>query len=94
MGQLNSMGWILPYIVVIAAFYFFLIRPQQKRDKATKTMRESVKEGDEVVTIGGIYGKVVSAKEDVLTIEVGADKVKLRIARWAIGKVNENKEEK
>jgi len=93
-GQLNSMGWILPYIVVIAAFYFFLIRPQQKRDKATKTMRESVKEGDEVVTIGGIYGKVVSAKEDVLTIEVGADKVKLRIARWAIGKVNENKEEK
>jgi preprotein translocase subunit YajC len=93
-GQLNSIGWILPYIVVIAAFYFFLIRPQQKRDKATKTMRESIKEGDEVVSIGGIYGKVVNVKDDVLTIEVGADKVKLRIARWAIGKVNENKEEK
>lgn len=94
MNQLSSMGWILPYIVVIAAFYFFLIRPQQKRDKATKTMRESVKEGDEVVTIGGIYGKVVNTKEDILTIEVGSDKVKLKVARWAIGKVVENKEEK
>jgi preprotein translocase subunit YajC len=91
---LNSIGWILPYIVVIGAFYIFLIRPQQKRDKATKNMRESIKEGDEVVTIGGIYGKVVSVKDDILTVEVGADKVKLRIAKWAIGKVNENKEEK
>ena len=91
---MNSISWILPYAVVIAAFYFFLIRPQQKRDKATKAMREGVKEGDEIVTIGGIYGKVVNAKEDVLTIEVGADKVKLKIARWAVGKVVENKEEK
>ena len=93
-GQLSSLGWILPYAVVIGAFYFFLIRPQQKRDKATKTMRESIKDGDEIVTIGGIYGKVVSAKEEILTIEVGADKVKLKIARWAVGKVVENKEEK
>ena len=91
---MNSMGWILPYVVVIGAFYFFLIRPQQKRDKATKSMREGIKEGDEVVTIGGIYGKVVNAKEDTLTIEVGSDKVKLKVARWAIGKVVENKEEK
>lgn len=91
---MNSIGWILPYAVVIGAFYFFLIRPQQKRDKATKAMREGVKEGDEIVTIGGIYGKVVNTKDEVLTIEVGSDKVKLKIARWAIGKVNENKEEK
>ena len=94
MNQLNSLGWILPYIVVIGAFYFFLIRPQQKKEKATQTMRKSVQEGDEIVTIGGIYGKVVNAKEDVLTIEVGADKVKLKIGRWAIGKVTETKEEK
>ena len=92
--DLNSLGWIIPYIVVIGAFYFFLIRPQKKKEKATQDMRNSVKEGTEIVTIGGIYGKVVNAKEDVLTIEVGADKVKLRIARWSVGKVVENSEEK
>jgi len=92
--DLNSLGWIIPYVVVIGAFYFFLIRPQKKKEKATQDMRNSVKEGTEVVTIGGIYGKIVSAKEDVLTLEVGADKVKLRIARWAVGKVIENGEEK
>ena len=92
--NLNSLGWIIPYAVVIGAFYFFLIRPQKKKEKATQDMRNSVTEGTEVVTIGGIYGKVVNAKEDVLTIEVGADKVKLRIARWAVGKVIENGEEK
>lgn len=92
--NLSSLGWILPYAIIIAVFYFLLIRPQKKKEKATQEMRSSVKEGTEVVTIGGIYGKVVNAKEDVLTIEVGADKVKLRIARWAIGKVIENGEEK
>lgn len=92
MGQLNSLGWLLPYIVVILAFYFFLIRPQQKKEKATRNMRDSVKEGDEIVTIGGIYGKVLNSKDDMLTIEVGADKVKLKIARWSIGKIVENKE--
>ncbi|MDD3439155.1 MAG: preprotein translocase subunit YajC [Clostridiaceae bacterium] len=91
---MQQFGWILPYAVVIAAFYFFLIRPQKKKEKATQEMRNSVKEGMEIVTIGGFYGKVVNAKEDVLTIEVGADKVKLKIARWAVGKVIENNEEK
>jgi len=92
--DLNSLGWIIPYIVVIGAFYFFLIRPQKKKEKATQDMRNSVKEGTEIVTIGGIYGKVVNAKEDVLAIEVGADKVKLKIARWSVGRVIENNEEK
>jgi preprotein translocase subunit YajC len=94
MSQFGSLGWIIPYAVVIGAFYFFLIRPQKKKEKATQEMRNSIKEGTEVVTIGGLYGKVVNAKEDVLTIEVGADKVKLKVARWAIGKVVEGGEEK
>jgi preprotein translocase subunit YajC len=55
--DLNSLGWIIPYAVVIGAFYFFLIRPQKKKEKATQDMRNSVTEGTEVVTIGGIYGK-------------------------------------
>lgn len=91
---MEQYGWILPYAVVIAAFYFFLIRPQKKKEKATQEMRSSVKEGNEIVTIGGIYGKVVNAKEDILTIEVGADKVKLKIARWAVGKVLDSNDEK
>lgn len=90
----SSLGWILPYAVIIAVFYFLLIRPQRKKEKATQEMRNSVNEGTEVVTIGGIYGKVINAKEDVLTIEVGADKLKLKIARWAVGRVVENGEEK
>ncbi len=94
MSQFGSLGWIVPYAVVIGAFYFFLIRPQKKKEKATQEMRNSIKEGTEVVTIGGLYGKVVNAKEDTLTIEVGADKVKLKIARWAIGKVIEGNEDK
>lgn len=91
---MEQYGWILPYAVVIVAFYFFLIRPQKKKEKATQEMRSSVKEGNEIVTIGGIYGKVVNAKEDILTIEVGADKVKLKIARWAVGKVLDSNDEK
>ncbi|HOM42817.1 MAG: preprotein translocase subunit YajC [Clostridia bacterium] len=91
---MEQYGWILPYAVVIAAFYFFLIRPQKKKEKATQEMRSSVKEGNEILTIGGIYGKVVNAKEDMLTIEVGADKVKLKIARWAVGKVLDSNDEK
>lgn len=91
---MQQYGWILPYAVVIAAFYFFLIRPQKKKEKATQEMRNSVKEGTEIVTIGGFFGKVINAKEDVLTIEVGADKVRLKIARWAVAKIIENNEEK
>lgn len=94
MNQLNSLGWILPYIVVIGAFYFFLIRPQKKKEKATQEMRNNIKEGTNIVTIGGLYGKVVNVKDDILTMEVGADKVKLRIARWSVGKVIEGNEEK
>lgn len=91
---MEQFGWVLPYAVVIAAFYFFLIRPQKKKEKATQEMRNSVKEGTEIVTIGGLYGKVINAKEDILTMEVGADKVKIRIARWAVGRIIENGEEK
>lgn len=81
---------ILPYVLIIAVFYFLLIRPQQKKEKQVQSMRKGIKEGDEICTIGGIYGKVLSVKDDIITIEVGADKGKLKIARWAIGKVIES----
>ncbi len=75
----------LPFILMIAVFYFLLIRPQRKKDKETKSMIEALKIGDEILSIGGIYGKITSIKDDTLVIETGsADKSKVKIARWAI----------
>ena len=70
-----------------AGIYFLMIRPQQKKDKKIKNLRNNLKVGDEVTTIGGIYGKVIKIKDDIITIEVGADKTKLTIAKWAVGDV-------
>ena len=84
MEQLQA--FILP-IGLLAIFYFFAIRPQRKKEKEIKEMRGSLKVGDEVVTIGGIYGKIVVIKEDVLTIESGSAKTKLELTRWSVGSV-------
>jgi preprotein translocase subunit YajC len=88
---MNILLQAVPYVVVLGALWFIMVRPQQKREKETQSMRNSIQDGDEIVTIGGIYGKVISQKEDVITIEVGADKIKLKIARWAIGKIESKK---
>lgn len=71
-------------VVLFAVMYFILIRPQKKREKEVAAMRESIKVGDDVLTIGGIYGKVVRTREDRFTIQVGAEKVRLEVAKWAI----------
>lgn len=71
-------------ILLIFVFYFLLIRPQKKREKQINEMRNNLKVGDKVVTIGGINGKVIKIKDDKITIEVGADKVRLDMMRWAI----------
>lgn len=81
---------ILQLALIIGIFWLIIIRPQQKRDKETQKMRSAISEGDEIITIGGIYGKVLSQKEDIITLEVGADKVKIKVARWAVGKVVES----
>lgn len=82
--QVPWIGVIIPYVVIFGVFYFLVIRPQRKKDKETKAMLNSLKVGDEILTIGGIYGKIINIKDDILTIEVGADKTKLKIARWAV----------
>ena len=69
---------------ILIVFYFILIRPQQQKDKKIREMRSNLKVGDEVVTIGGIYGKIIKVKDDAITIEVGPDKTKLPMTRWAI----------
>lgn len=89
-------GLILPFGFLLI-FYLFAIRPQKKKEQQIKAMRDALRAGDEIITIGGIYGKVLRAKEDVLTIEVGNTKTRLDITRWAVGSVvnkNESKNSK
>ncbi|MBE6729715.1 MAG: preprotein translocase subunit YajC [Ruminococcaceae bacterium] len=77
--------WMIIYIVVIiGVMYFVMIRPQKKKQKEEQKMRESIQVGDELLTIGGIFGRVVSLKEDSITIESSADHSKIKIAKWAV----------
>ena len=78
------MASLLMLVPMILIFYFFLIRPQKKKEKAEKLMRENLQVGDEILTIGGIYGRVISLKEDAMVIESKSDHSKLTIARWAL----------
>ena len=87
MGE--SLSMILPLIILLLVMYFLLIRPQKKREKEVNAMRNGVQVGDEIITIGGICGKIVKTKEESLIIQVGADKVKFEIMRWAVSKVVE-----
>lgn len=75
-----------PLILIFAIFYFLIIRPQQKREKDRRNMLSSLKEGEDIITIGGIYGRILNIKEDVITLEVG-DKLKIKVTRSAIGNV-------
>lgn len=79
-----GLGMFIPLILMVVLFYFFLIRPQKKKEKAEKKMRENLQVGDEILTIGGIYGRVISLKEDSIVIESKSDHSKLTIARWAM----------
>lgn len=85
----GTLTMILPLIILLAVMYFLLIRPQKKREKEINAMRKGVQVGDEVITIGGICGKIVKTKEESLVIQVGADKVKFEIMRWAVSRVVE-----
>ena len=73
--------WIIYFVVIGAVMYFMLIRPQRKRTKEEKQLRESLQVGDEIVSIGGIYGRIISLKEETVVIESKSDHSKLTIAR-------------
>ena len=75
---------LLPFVILIVVFYFLLIRPENKKKKALNEMRNALSVGDEVTTIGGIVGKVVHIKDDLVTIETSEDRVRIQITRWAI----------
>lgn len=78
---------LMVLVVFIAIMYFLLIRPQKKKEKKIQDMRNSLQVGDEIITIGGICGKIVKTKDDSIVIQVGADKVKFEMMRWSVSSV-------
>ena len=75
---------VIMMVVMVAVFYFMLIRPENKRKKEAEQMRSAVKKGDKIVTIGGIVGTVVDVKENKFVMETGADQVRIELEKWAI----------
>jgi preprotein translocase subunit YajC len=73
----------MPLILVFVVLYFFMIRPQMKRQKELNNYRSALKRGDKVVTTGGVYGKIYEVKDNYVTMEVGGD-VKLKVDKSAI----------
>jgi preprotein translocase subunit YajC len=84
-GAAGGMGSsIIMIVAMLGIFYFMLIRPENKRKKEAEQTRNSVKNGDQITTIGGVVGTVVNVKEDKIVIETSADQVRIELMKWAI----------
>lgn len=77
-------GGILMLVVLFVLMYFFILRPQKKKQKEEQKMRDDVRVGDQITTIGGIVGRVVTVRDDSLVIETGADRNKMTVKKWAL----------
>lgn len=75
---------VLMFAVMIAVFYFLLIRPENKKKKAMAQMRESLSVGDQITTIGGVVGTICAVKENTIVLETGADRVRVEFTKWAV----------
>ena len=87
-SPMGGIGTILMLVLVFVFFYFFMIRPQKKQEKEANNMRNNLTVGDEITTIGGIIGKIVSIKEETCVIETSHDKTKIRILKTAVSRVD------
>ena len=85
---MQQYGGLLLIVVMFVAMYFLMIRPQKKQEKQVNDMRNNLQVGDEITTIGGIIGKIVSIKEETVMIETGHDRTKIRILRSAVRNVD------
>lgn len=83
-GMASLLVTFVPLLLVIVLMYFMMIRPQKKKQKEEQQMRNNIRVGDEITTIGGICGRVLNIKEDSLVIETGADRSKMTIKKWAL----------
>ena len=90
----GALGSIIMIVAMIAIFYFFMYRPQKKQEKEALAMKNSLEVGDEITTIGGIIGEIVSIKDETCVIETTKDKTKIRILKSAISKVDVHANEK
>ncbi|MBP3855508.1 MAG: preprotein translocase subunit YajC [Ruminiclostridium sp.] len=75
---------VVPLALMLVVFYFLLIRPEKKRAKTEKEMRENLQVADEVVTIGGIIGRVLSIQDETVVVETGSDRNRIRVLKTAI----------
>jgi preprotein translocase subunit YajC len=82
-GQSNPWSSLIPLLLIMVVFYFFLIRPQMKRQKDLKNFRDSLKKGDHIITAGGIYGKINNITDNVITIDAG-NNVLLKVDKSAV----------
>lgn len=87
-GATGGGSMLVMMVVMIAVFYFFLIRPENKKKKEAAEMRNALKVGDNITTIGGIIGDIVSVKDESIVIETSADKVRVEFSKWAISTNN------
>ena len=86
MDQMSST--ILMLVVMFALMYFLMIRPENKRKKQAEEMRNSLKKGDTITTIGGIVGKIVRVNDETIVIETSEDRVRMELAKWAVSTNN------
>ena len=84
----SLLSMLIPFAAVILIFYFLIIRPEKKRNKEMQQMLNNIQVADEVITTGGIIGRVLSVKEDTVLIETGSDRTKIRVMKSAIAKNN------
>lgn len=89
----QNMSMILMLVLLFAMMYFLMIRPENKRKKKLQEMRESLKKGDTVTTIGGIVGKIVRITNDTIIFETSEDRVRIEVAKWAISTTGVQTEE-
>ena len=83
-GQGGGSGLIIMLVIMLGVFYFFMIRPENKRKKEAEQIRSNVKNGDKITTIGGIVGTVVDVKEDRFVVETSADQVRVELMKWSL----------
>ncbi|MCX7843066.1 MAG: preprotein translocase subunit YajC [Clostridia bacterium] len=82
--QYQGLASILWMVVFFAIMYVILILPQRRREKKTKEMLNALQVGQEVITIGGMVGKIINIKDDELVIETSVEKTQIKIKRWAV----------
>ena len=92
-GTGDVISMVIMILAMVAIFYFLMIRPQRKKDKAVKNMLAALKVGDRICTIGGFYGTIAAMKEDTVTLTLGSLENTVVIARWAIRSVENVKTE-